>query len=153
MNSSKSIVRRLVIAAATVGAVLLFGASGAQATPPLAAGPLVAENHEDDNPDQEPDNQGDEDDSDNEDENSDNEDEDNSDEDNESDEPTDEPTDRQTFTDPPTTDATDGTEMPTNDADATSESGASPLGWILLGGGVICAAAAVAVYRRNRHIM
>jgi hypothetical protein len=44
--------------------------------------------------------------------------------------------------------------MPTPDAEpAAAETGASPLGWILLGGGVACAAAAIAVYRRNRNIM
>src|SRR5688572_11300459 len=147
------IFRRLVVAAATVAVVLLFGASGAQAAPALTVGPLVAENHdtgdEGDTSDEDSseDDNSDEDSEDNSDEDS--EDEDNSDEDSEDeDEPTDEPTEQPTFTDPPTTDTTDGiTEMPTQDADATSETGASPLGWILLAGGVACAAAAIAVYR------
>ena len=149
------IFRRLVVAAATVAVVLLFGASGAQAAPALAVGPLVAENHdtgdEGDTSDEDSseDDSSDEDSEDNSDEDS--EDEDNSDEDSEDeDEPTDEPSNEPTFTDPPTTDTPDITEMPTQDAGATSDTAASPLGWILLGGGVVCAAAAVAVYRRNR---
>jgi hypothetical protein len=152
VNSSESIWRQLIVVVATAGIVLL-GASGAQATPAHAAGPLVAENHDtEDSSDEESsdedtedeDSSEDEDDSDNEDENSD--------EDNESDEPTDEPTEQPTFTDPPNTD-TGITEMPTADPDETSEAGSSPLGWILLAGGVACAGAAVAVYRRNRNMM
>ena len=157
MNFSQSNFRRLVVAAATVCVVLLFGASGAQAAPALAVGPLVAENHDtgdEDTSDEDSseDENSDEDSEDNSDEDS--EDEDNSDEDSEDeDEPTNEPSNEPTFTDPPTTDTPDITEMPTQDAGATSDTAASPLGWILLGGGVVCAAAAVAVYRRNRHIM
>jgi cytoskeletal protein RodZ len=154
-----SIFRRLVVAVATVAMVLLFGASGAHASPALAAG--LAETHEPGHEDDSSEDDSSEDDNsedDNSDEDSededDNSDEDNSDEDNESDDPTDEPTEQPTFTEPPTTDTTDGvTEMPTSDAEPTSEAGASPLGWILLAGGVACAAAAIAVYRRNRHIM
>jgi len=154
-----SIFRRLVVAAATVAVVLLFGASGAGAVPATTAlsatGFVTAPGDESDEPtdEEDSDNPDDEDNSDDEDSDDENSDEDNSDEDN-SDDPTDEPTDAPTFTEPPTTDTTDGiTEMPTQDADATSEAGASPLGWILLAGGVACAAAAIAVYRRNRHIM
>lgn len=155
MNSSESIFRRIVLAVATVGVIMLSGASGAQATPGLAAG--LAASHEpghDDSSEEEDNSEEDE----NSDEDEDSEDEDdssdeeNSDEDNESDEPTDEPTEQPTFTDPPTTD-TGITEMPTNETDATSEDEASPLGWILLAGGVACAGAAIAVYRRNRHMM
>ena len=152
-----SIFRRLVVAAATVAVVLMSGASGAHATPALSAGFAASheeghdDNSEDDNSDE---NNSDEDNSDEDSEDEDdNSDEDNSDEDN-SDDPTDEPTDAPTFTEPPTTDTNDGvTEMPTSDAEPTSEAGASPLGWILMAGGVACAAAAIAVYRRNRHIM
>lgn len=149
MNSSSIIFRRLVVALATVGLVLLFDASGASAAPATTALPaagLLAQ--EEDEPSDEPTDNSDSDDEDSDDEDS-------SDEDNESEEPSDEPTDEPTFTDPPTTDATDVTEMPTSDADAdaTSEAGNSLLGWILLGGGAACAAAAIAVYRRNRHIM
>lgn len=156
MNFSQSNFRRLVVAAATVCVVLLFGASGAQAAPALAVGPLVAENHDTGDEDTSDEDSSEDENSDEDEDNSDedSEDEDNSDEDSEDeDEPTNEPSNEPTFTDPPTTDTPDITEMPTQDAGATSDTAASPLGWILLGGGVVCAAAAVAVYRRNRHIM
>ena len=153
MNSSTSIFR-LLVAAATVGLLLLFGAGGATAAPGLAAGPLVAENHDDNSDEENSEDNSDEENSDEDNSDEDNSDEDNSDEDNSDEDSSDEPTDEPTFTELPPTDPTDVTEMPTPDAEpAAAETGASPLGWILLGGGVACAAAAIAVYRRNRNIM
>lgn len=153
VNSSDNIFRRFAVVAAVVATFLLFGASGAQAasTQVLAAsGPLAAQEHdtgdeEEDPSDEETEDPDEEDSEDSDDEDSDDEDSDN--------EETDEPTDEPTFTELPTTDPTDDiTEMPTEDAGATSEEGPSPLGWVLLAGGVASAAAAILVYRRNRPL-
>lgn len=155
MNSSDNIFRRFAVVAAVVATFLLFGASGAQAasTQVLAAyAPLAAQ--EDDPSDEETQDPSDEEteDPDNEEDSEDSDDEDSDDEDSDSEE-TDEPTDEPTFTEPPPTDPTDDiTEMPTEDAGATSEEGPSPLGWVLLAGGVASAAAAFLVYRRNRPL-
>jgi cytoskeletal protein RodZ len=156
VNSSDNIFRRFAVVAAVVATFLLFGASGAQAasTQVLAAsGSLATQDH--DSGDEETDDPSDEetedpDNEDSDDEDSDDEDSDDEDSDNEE---TDEPTDEPTFTEPPTTDPTeDTTEMPTEDAGATSEEGPTPLGWVLLAGGVASAAAAFLVYRRNRPL-
>jgi len=155
VNSSDNFFRRFAVAVAVVATCLLFGANGAQAasTQVLAgSGSLVAEEH--DTGDEETDEPSDEEESDdpqqdNED-SEDSDDEDSDDEDSDTEEPTDEPTDEPTFTDPTPTDTTDVTEMPTEDAGATSEAGPSPLGWVLLAGGVASAIAAVLIYRRNR---
>jgi hypothetical protein len=153
VNSSDNI-GRLAVAAAVICTFLAFGAGGAQAasTHALAAsGALAAE----ESPSNSDDSQtpSDEESSDNSDVNSDsNSDSDTTDSD--SDQPTDEPTDEPTFGGTPTTGTTDdSTEMPTDATGEPSEAGQSPLGWILLGGGVACAVAAFLVYRRNRHIM
>ena len=151
MNSGDNTFRRIAVAAAVVAAFLVFGASGAQAASAhavAASGPLAAQDDEpDDDQTQDPDEDSNED-EDSDDEDSD--DEDSEDEDGDSEEQTDEPSPAPTFNDP-TTDATDDvTEMPTTDAGATSETGSSPLGWILLGLGAASAIAAVVVYRRNR---
>ena len=149
MNARNNFLRYLAVAAAVLAAFVVFGVSGAQAASThavAASGSLVAEEHDegDEEPSDEP--------TDSEDEDSD--DEDSDDEDNESDESTDEPTDEPTFSDPTFNDPTDDvTEMPTDGVENTSGASASPLGWILLAGGVLCAAAAVFIYRRNRHIM
>ena len=150
MNSSDNIFRRIAVAVAVMAAFLVFGASGAQAAAVQAvatSGSLAAEDNEpSDEESENPDEDSSEDSS--EDSNEDSDDEDSEDE--ESDEPTDEPSDEPTFTDP-TTDATDDvTEMPTEDADTTTGTASSPLGWILLGLGVASAIAAFLVYRRNR---
>ena len=154
MNSGDNTFRRFAVAATVVATFLLFGASGAQAasTQVLAAsGPLAAEEHDTGNEESdEPSDEETQDPSDEED-SEDSDDEDSDDEDSDTEEPTDEPTDVPTFTDP--TDTTDDvTEMPTEDAGATSEAGPSPLGWILLAGGVASAVAAVLIYRRNRPL-
>ena len=153
MNSSENTLRRLGTAVAVVCTLLLVGAGGAHATGVvIGAGSLVAE----ESPDNADEDSADPDEEDSSDDSSDNEDSDNSDnEDSDSAEPTD-TTPAPTFTDPAGGATDDVTEMPTADAgDAgdTAEAGSSPLGWILLAGGLACAAAAVAVYRRNRHVM
>ncbi|HUS22915.1 MAG TPA: hypothetical protein VMZ66_12990 [Aeromicrobium sp.] len=151
MNSSDNI-GRLAVAAAVIGTFLVFGAGGAQAasTHAVAASGVFAAEETPSDGDQTP---SDEESSDNSDEISDS-DSDTDTTDSDSDQPTDEPTDEPTFGGTPTTGTTDdSTEMPTDDASETSEAGQSPLGWILLGGGVACAVAAFLVYRRNRHIM
>lgn len=152
MNSSDNI-GRLAAAAAVICAFLVFGASGAQAASAhalAASGVLAAQESPSSDGDQTP---SDEASSDNSDATSDS-DSDSDTTDSDSDQATEEPTDEPTFTGAPTTEATDDTtEMPTDDASETSEAGPSPLGWILLGGGVACAVAAYLVYRRNRHIM
>lgn len=154
MNSSETPLRRLVTAAAVVGTLMLFGASGAHAVSPqlvVVAGSLAAEESADpaDENSEDPSEEEDSSDDASDDEESDNTDDENSD----SEEPTETPTPEPTFTDPGSGATDDVTEMPTEDAGTTSEAGPSPLGWILLAGGVACAGAAVAVYRRNRHIM
>jgi cobalamin biosynthesis Mg chelatase CobN len=133
---------------------MLFGASGAHAVSPqlvVVAGSLAAEESADpaDENSEDPSEEEDSSDDASDDEESDNTDDENSD----SEEPTETPTPEPTFTDPGSGATDDVTEMPTEDAGTTSEAGSSPLGWILLAGGVACAGAAVAVYRRNRHIM
>lgn len=154
MNASDTPLRRLVTAAAVVGTLMLFGASGAHAVSPqlvVVAGSLAAEESADPADENSEDPSEEEDSSD---DSSDNEDSDNTDDENsDSEEPTETPTPEPTFTDPGSGATDDVTEMPTEDAGTTSEAGPSPLGWILLAGGVACAGAAVAVYRRNRHIM
>lgn len=154
-SSNDNVLRRFAVMVAVVATLMLFGASGAQAasTQALAAsGSLATQNHdtgdeEEDPSDEETEDPDNEEDS----EDSDDEDSDDEDSDEETDEPTDEPTEQPTFTEP--TDSTDDiTEMPTEDAGATSEEGPSPLGWILLAGGVASAAAAFLVYRRNRPL-
>lgn len=154
MSSSDNILRRLTALAAVVCALLFFGASGAHAASTqvvVGAGSFAAEESPDvsDSADA----SDEQDSSDNaQDDSSDTEDSDDSDgEDSDSAEPTETPTPDPTFSDPSVTD--DVTEMPTEDAGETSEAGSSPLGWILLAAGLACAAAAIAVYRRNRHIM
>jgi hypothetical protein len=155
VNASDTPLRRLVTAAAVVGTLMLFGASGAHAVSPqlvVVAGSLAAEESAD--PADENSEDPSEEEEDSSDDSSDNEDSDNSDDENsDSEEPTETPTPEPTFTDPGSGATDDVTEMPTEDAGTTSEAGPSPLGWILLAGGVACAGAAVAVYRRNRHIM
>ena len=154
MNSNENIVRRLAAGAVMVCALLLFGASGAHAAATqvlVGAGTFVAEETPDTSDSADSSDEQDSSDEAQED-TSDNEDSDNSDgEDSDSAEPTETPTPEPTFSDPTVTD--DVTEMPTEDAGETSEAGASPLGWILLAAGLACAGAAIAVYRRNRHIM
>ena len=141
-------------AAAVVGTLLLFGASAAHAVSPhrvVVAGPLAAEESPD-TADEDSEDPSDEEDS--SDDSSDNEDSDNTDDENsDSEEPTETPSPAPTFTDPGSGATDDVTEMPTEAAGTTSEAGPSPLGWILLAGGIACAGAAVAVYRRNRHVM
>jgi cobalamin biosynthesis Mg chelatase CobN len=153
VNSNDNI-GRLAVAAAVICAFLVFGAGGARAasTHALAAsGALAAEASPSNSDDSQT--PSDEASSDNSDATSDS-DTDSDTTDSDSDQATEEPTDEPTFTGAPTTGATDdSTEMPTDDASQTSDAGASPLGWILLGGGVACAVAAFLVYRRNRHIM
>ncbi|HUP99780.1 MAG TPA: hypothetical protein VM093_04905 [Aeromicrobium sp.] len=63
------------------------------------------------------------------------------------DEESDSPTPAPLPTETPTTEDTP-TELPTDDASETAGR-TSPLGWILLGGGVLMAGAAFAVYRRG----
>ena len=151
MNSNDSNLRRLAVALAVMCAFLVFGASGAQAASThavAASGPLAAQDSDEPSDEASEDNSDEEESTDDPDEDSD--DEDSDDEDSDSEEPSDEPTPEPTFTDP-NNDATDDiTEMPTEDASETSEAGPSPLGWILLGGGIACAVAAVVVFRRNR---
>ena len=153
MNSNDSILRRLAVAAAVMCAFLVFGASGAQAAPThaFAASGLVGAEDSEEPSDEDSEEPSDEEGS-SDDPEEDRDDEDSDDEDSDSEEPSDEPTPEPTFTDP-TNDATDDiTEMPTEDVSETSEAGPSPLGWILLGGGVACAAAAILVFRRNRGL-
>jgi len=159
VNSRDNLLRFLSVAVAVLATFVVFGVSGAQAASTqalVAAGSLVAEEHDSSDEDQSDEDSPDEDEATDEpEENSeDSDDEDSDDEDSESDEPTEEPTDEPTFTEPSPTDPTDGvTEMPTNDAGTTSETGASPLGWILLAGGLASAVAAIFMYRRSRGIM
>ena len=152
MNSSDNI-GRLAVAAAVICTFLVFGAGGAQAASThavAASGALAAEETPSDGDSPSP---SDEESLDNSDEASDS-DSDTDTTDSDSDQPTDEPTDEPTFGGTLTTGTTDdSTEMPTDATGETSETGQSPLGWILLGGGVACAVAAFLVYRRNRHIM
>ena len=154
MNSSDNIFRRFAVVAAVVATFLLFGASGAQAASTqvlAAAGPLATQEHDTGDEEEDPSDEETED-PDNEEDSEDSDDEDSDDEDSDNEE-TDEPTHEPTFTEPPSTDPTeDITEMPTEDAGATSEEGPSPLGWVLLAGGVASAAAALLVYRRNRPL-
>jgi hypothetical protein len=151
VNSSDNI-GRFAAAAAVICTFWVFGAGGAQAASThavAASGAFAAEETPSDG-DQTP---SDEASSDNSDATSDS-DSDSDTTDSDSDQPSEEPTDEPTFGTPTTGTTDDSTEMPTDDATSeTSEAGQSPLGWILLGGGVACAVAAFLVYRRNRHIM
>jgi cobalamin biosynthesis Mg chelatase CobN len=154
VNSSNDI-GRLAAAAAVICTFLVFGAAGAQAASThalTASGALAAE----ESPSNSDDSQtpSDEESSDNSDQTSDS-DSDSDTTDSDSDQATEEPTDEPTFGTPTSGATDDSTEMPTDATSETSEAGQSqsPLGWILLGGGVACAVAAFLVYRRNRHIM
>jgi cobalamin biosynthesis Mg chelatase CobN len=155
VNSSNNI-GRLVAAAAVICASLVFGAAGAQAvsTHAVAASGALAAQESSGTSDSDSQTPSDEESSDNSDATSDsNSDSDTTDSD--SDQSTDEPTDEPTFGTPTTGATDDSTEMPTDATGENSEAGQSqsPLGWILLGGGVACAVAAFLVYRRNRNIM
>jgi hypothetical protein len=158
-SRDNNFLRCLSVAAAALATFVVFGVSGAQAASTqalVASGSLVAEEHDtsDEDPSDEDSTDEDEATDDPEEDSEDSDDEDSDDEDSESDEPTEERTDEPTFTEPSPTDPTDGvTEMPTDEAGTTSEAGASPLGWILLAGGLASAVAAFFVYRRSRHIM
>lgn len=154
MNSSDNF-GRFAAAAAVICTFLVFGAGGAQATSKhavAASGPFAAQASSDNNTDSDSSTPSDEASSDNSDQSSDSDTTDSDTTNSDSDQSSETPTEP-TFGTPTTSATDDSTEMPTDATGETSEAGHSPLGWILLGGGVACAVAAFLVYRRNRHIM